>query len=628
MGIMANIRRLRPAFSALFGSLSFGAIRDYIWDDLRKDVIKLHDLSPVTRNLVLMGFALLFAMAGALAFNDVWRAEFPLVPMLTGVPGRGSLLPIALIPATLFLLSVAWSFMLAGALRARRSIRIGALLLYMVLAVSWTGINNPTIGLFGFLLGWGVLLAVPIFFVISRWTRSQPALEFSVLLLLVSATFAFTQLQAVGSWRESGTPIVFASINSTVLALSILTVPLLLFVGMDVAESAYRASGWVSGIAASRLPRRVLAAVLLGAFAWRLFEVGAETIAGSGAPAAYAGALGIPLIVGLVWWVVTRYEAGESSITVERTGEVAKKAALPLILAYLGVVGLSIALLFTAEVLGVTFGATSGGADRALKLGDQVLSRFSLWLVVVDALAVVAAYWVLRRGGRVLALYLGILGAGHFWIQVTDPGRFLEFLGWTGPEPVDFWWVVVFAITGLIWLLGGHLTPERMQGLLFVLVITALLRQAELIADPFSPFFGLAGAGIIALGIIWDSLTAGSWTNRDSAGLPRPSRIFLYLGYVLFSVAVINWVVAAHDLSQTSFFTGEAALRGLDIFGRPMLYAIFAITLALPPAESEEDDEPEDGSEDGSAATGTSELRSAGEAGSADQEPEVGRPGG
>jgi hypothetical protein len=31
-----------------------------------------------------------------------------------------------------------------------------------------------------------------------------------------------------------------------------------------------------------------------------------------------------------------------------------------------------------------------------------------------------------------------------------------------------------------------------------------------------------------------------------------------------------------------SRLTGEAALEGLQVYGRPMLYAIFAVTLAAP----------------------------------------------
>jgi hypothetical protein len=79
--------------------------------------------------------------------------------------------------------------------------------------------------------------------------------------------------------------------------------------------------------------------------------------------------------------------------------------------------------------------------------------------------------------------------------------------------------------------------------------------------------------------VVWDALTSGSWANVSSPGLSRTSRIFLYLGYVILTVTVINWALTTHDLSSLSQLTGNTALVGLDRFGRPMLYAIIAITL-------------------------------------------------
>src|SRR3712207_8653729 len=47
------------------------------------------------------------------------------------------------------------------------------------------------------------------------------------------------------------------------------------------------------------------------------------------------------------------------------------------------------------------------------------------------------------------------------WIQMTNPGRPLSFFGWSGLEPVDFWWVVIFGAVTVFWLARGRLTEER-----------------------------------------------------------------------------------------------------------------------------------------------------------------------
>ena len=158
---------------------------------------------------------------------------------------------------------------------------------------------------------------------------------------------------------------------------------------------------------------------------------------------------------------------------------------------------------------------------------------------------------------------------------------------------VNIWWVVILALVGLVWLIRGRLTAERVQRLLLLLLITALLQRMAFLEDPTSVVPGLTGVGIvIAFGIIWDVLTAGSWTNMGSAALPRLSRIFLYLGFVLFSVTVVNWSVATHNLYEVEALTGGTALNALDIFGKPLLYTIFAVTLALPAKPPPQDLDP------------------------------------
>jgi hypothetical protein len=142
--------------------------------------------------------------------------------------------------------------------------------------------------------------------------------------------------------------------------------------------------------------------------------------------------------------------------------------------------------------------------------------------------------------------------------------------------------VLLCLLLGAIWLVRGRLTDGRVAGLLLVLLTTALLRQTDFISNRFSPFFGSGGVWFIAFGLAWDALTIGAWANQSTQVLPRVSRVFLYLGYSLLTVTVVNWAVSVHDLTAISRLTGEAALDGLLVYGRPMLYAIFAMTLAAP----------------------------------------------
>jgi hypothetical protein len=357
---------------------------------------------------------------------------------------------------------------------------------------------------------------------------------------------------------------------------------------VDIAEFVHKTASWTSGLTDAWAGRRVLSALLFVLLGWRLVSVVMETAERVGKSsladqaAAYAGALVIPLSVGAVWLMVRRY--GGDTVTVETLLDVAKRVALPLIAIYLGFQGIEIVVLLVGGLLGLLFVRAGlggpGDPGGVLEWVDRLTNQDANWQTLIAAVAMVAALVLARRGRPTLALYLGIVGANALWISLTNPGRPLSFFAWSGLEPVDFWWVVIFSAVAGYWLVRGRLTEDRARLLLLLVVITLLMRQTGFIEDPFSPVLGFTGVGMIALGLVWDALTIGFWANEDSRGLPRASRIWLYLGYILFSIAVLNWSVASHDILQVDFFTGQAALGGFGLFGKPLIYAIFVVTLA------------------------------------------------
>lgn len=594
---MSRLRRVRitrtpPARDAAMslGRSTFGtfsdAMRKLVVDDLRPGVVHVGDLPRLTRTLAWLGFILVFAGVGMLFFNEPLREAFPLLPMLGGTTGRGELVPFVLIPVTIFILSVAWGFMLAGALHARLIVRLAVPLLYLVVAGVWTAGTATSIP--AALLSWSALLFVPVFFFLRRKAKAAPALEFGVFLVLISLTFGVSQIYAIQAWRASGVPGVLANVPTLLYTFDMLVIPLMLFIGVDIAEFVHKTASWTSGLTDAWAGRRVLYALLFLLLGWRLVSVVLETVerVGKSSPAdqaaAYAGALVIPLCVGAVWWLLRRHRG--DLVTVETLLDVAKRVALPLIAIYLGLQGVEIAVILIGGLIGLLFvGLGFGGPGDpggAMEIAGQLIAQDANWQTLLAAVAIVAALLLARRGRTTLALYLGILGANDLWIGLTNPGRPLGYFGWSGLEPVDFWWVVIFAAVAVYWLARARLTEDRARRLLLLVVITLLMRQTGFIEDPFSPVLGFTGVGMIALGLIWDALTIGFWANEDSPGLPRVSRIWLYLGYILFSIAVLNWSVASHDILQVDFFTGQAALGGFGIFGKPLIYAIFAVTLA------------------------------------------------
>jgi hypothetical protein len=611
-----NLSRLRPtrmtlmALLGLLWAVSFGALRDFVWADIRSGLIDLRGLSRATRALIWLGLLLILLMVGALLFNDVWRDLFPLIAQVNGIPGRGALLPVALLPLSLFMLSIAWAFLLTGALHTHWLARLGILIFYMlvtsirVVALVSTQLVN---GYFGDLSMWAcvvALLAVPVFFFVRRRSLAHPIVDFTVLLILIALIYIVSQSSGVASWHAFGIPVTLAEIEADIQFPSLVIMPLLLFFGVDVANFTRRAAGWVVDIVTLRMAQWATWIILIGAFLWRWVTLAQETAERfNAAPFSdvwpgYLGALGAPIIAGACLWLgqrmgqrmsqrmgqrighrtgagqspsaqasamgpqtsppAPRAEEPEDALTPEGLDGAVERLALPLI-----------ALYYVGSLL-VT-----------LILGQTVMDVGGL-LISVGSLGAALFFW--RRGKRAGAFYLAVFGALSIWRELLKPGAPLGILGVStgNMAQVDFWWMVTLTAVALIWLARKRLTPERGARLLLLILITALLRQTSFIESPFSPFLAFAGIGFIAFGIVWDVATKGFWTNRDTPGLPRISRLFLYLGYMLLTVTMINWALTSHNLETLGQFTGNVTDAGFGRFGKPFLYAIIATTLALP----------------------------------------------
>ena len=304
---MSRLRRVRITRSRYAVATSFGrsalatfseGMRKLVLADLQDGVVRTGDLPRLTRSLVWIGFLLLFVGVGMLFFNEPLREAFPLLPMIGGTTGRGELVPFTLIPLTIFILSVAWGFMLAGAIHARLVVRLAVLLLYVVVAGVWTASTSSNV--LAALVAWAALLFVPVFFLLRRRAKAAPALEFGVFLVCISLTFGISQLYAIQAWRISGIPGVLANVPTMIYTFDLLVIPLLLFIGVDIAEFVHRMASWTSGLTETWTSRRVLYVALFALLVWRLVSVLLQTADRIGRSslaeqaAAYAGAFVIP----------------------------------------------------------------------------------------------------------------------------------------------------------------------------------------------------------------------------------------------------------------------------------------------------------------------------------------------
>jgi hypothetical protein len=573
---------------------------DFVWADIRRGLVDLHGLSRPTQALVLFGFTLLGIMLLVLLASGFLRAAQPLIPLAAAWGGaRGEMLPQLLIPLTLFLVALAWSFLLAGALHCHPLLRLAVLLLYLVLffpylsdflameldffaLADWYALLRLLLALLG-------LASVLIFSVVRWWGTPRPAFEFAWLLSSVTLTLAMSGWQSQISWQLSGIPLGLTNLETAMLTFGQFILPFLILAGLNIADFTVRASNWTTAVFKQRLPVWTVYAALAGLLGWRLLHVGTESITRirlNGLPVEawqYAGALGEVLLVWGVAWLVWRWLWSDMqlSVTIDKLVDMVAGYAIPLILIFLApflTIFVLIPLLLPLQLLTVVGLTWLDGPINAGYALYTFLSASDMWPAWV-ALGAIAAAVIWRRRLRLAALYLLLFGTLFLWSWFTRPEQWLNIFYWRGPEPLDFWWLLLLAGLGLYWQWRGRLDHSRAGRLLLLTVMLTLLRQTQFIENPFSPFLAFAGIGFLAFAIGWDMVKIGAWANQSSAALPRLGRLLLYIGYVLLSVTVINWAAASHNLSNLDLFTGGYALLGLEGFGRPLLYALFPLLL-------------------------------------------------
>jgi hypothetical protein len=592
------------SFHALVNFLSrllstvVGGLREFVWSDLRSGFIDLRRLSRPVRAIIWLGFGLTILSLLLLTQTPALRALFPLYTSVTPVPGRGLHIPIMLFPLSLFLLSLAWTYVLTGARRCHWPIRWGVLLLYTLNVASWLAtllVSDPWAVAVGAFLFANVLIC---FF----WPdpgEQRVAFIFAINLIAVGGFYAVVQTPLVLQDQASGLPIGKTVLEGNLRSLATLAIPLLILIGLDIADFTVHASTWLSQAATALFARPflvLLTTLLIAWLAWQCIDWlrAQQALQGwSSLVWMLTGSFGLVLILWIIWGILARISK-PVAVGLDQLTSGASAIAAALVIAFLLPLLTTFLYLEIAQVLESVavqlqtgfYGnyprfvawATSFYAG-ASAFSSTMLTYLDHWQRFCALLAIVLALYLARKKHHASALYAVTAGINYLWVDATRPGHWLQRLGWSSSETVVLAWVVVVIIFVAIWLWKRQLSAHRLRHLLLITLILTLLRQTDLIASPLNPLFNLAGVGALAVGLSWDLLTAGSWANEHSAWLPQTSRIFLYLGYVLLTVMLVNWAVAAHDFTLLDRFTGEAALTGLALLGYPYLFVVIYLTL-------------------------------------------------
>lgn len=574
-GGVAWLRRTAGALHAVVDEL--------LVSELREGLVRLHGLPVGLRAAVRAGFALVVVAVLAILFSGTVRG----VGDLLDVPfssDPGMLVPSAAVPLVMLLFTVAWGLLLAGAVHAHAVLRV---VVWVVFACTTLSLDvAASLGTRSAVVPLVVVGAAAVALAAGRWLRTRPTLALLATMTLSAVHHLNVQAGLAELLVGTASPVPLQALAVQLGLLQLLILPLLVVLGLDFADFAFRASRLVIASTSAVVPGLLLGVLAAVFLAWSVWGAAAQVLShlaedGVAALGGYLGAGVVPLLGAAVWWLVHRRAGAQDA------DEVADEAGGVGWLVVGGLYGwqlLAVGVLLLLSGLGplVDAGVATELSARALDLLSQVEVLARWWVVVVEVVLGVVALRLARRGRRGVALFLGTLAAVGLWLDLLGAAPLAALRPLDGAESA--WWVAAATATAMVLAVrrvrGAQVGEPQVAVVVLVLAITVMARQIDLLDDPWSTVFVFGGVAAVAFGVLWDACTVGRWANEGSAWLPRPARVLCYLGYVLFGVAIISWAVTTQDAGLLDDLTGGISARGYDVVGRPLLVAVRVLLLA------------------------------------------------
>jgi hypothetical protein len=488
-----------------------------------------------------------------------------------------SLIPVASFVIATAFLTVAWSFLLAGALHAHRALRLPAFALFAWAFVVERDTVSGTTG--GTVAGVALMAAIAALTLASiardRGTdaaarRHLSARRLLPLLPLVGGLYltAWLSSQSTGDVENFTTAVADQLYN-----LQYLLIPVLILAGADFADW-----GSLLGERAGALLRRsrrlwpillatgaVAAAMLLDARRVLDADFGRELALGAGLVAA----------VGLLAWLLRPRQPGQAK--------------------------LSFAVLAAVVVLDATLGflveQRVSGSDS--EVSDHIYAISAVMWAAAAAVAVTVL--AVRRGrlpgwaalGGAFVVLVGVCNAlfGLDSVAAVFPSLHMS----ADSSPLDLDGVRAVAGVATLAVVVAAVLGQRRRDLrgLLTLVLAAdvgiqvlawvdlLFNRSAEVADRLTRGFSIWAAVVLMVALVLEILGSGeAITNRHDRGLPRQSRVLLYLGYVVLVAAAVLYFASLHDpasgaLRESSFDSETWVHQGVLFLGVPLVLTLF-----------------------------------------------------
>lgn len=554
------------------------ALRVFTVDSVRAGMVDVRPLPPGGKVLVGIGFVVTFLFLAATIFSDQIRSAMPLEPLsISSSPTRGLLVPGLAVPATICGLALAWSFVLAGALRMHRAARVIAYLSFLAFgsqslssgmtAAAQFSISDAQLFRTLTIASWATFAALGAALVVLPMLRLPRSVDFAIVAALVTL-YAMPGLIALARSAEMAVQVPIGradSISDALFLTTVLLVPFRMISGMEIVNVAHALSSASVQAVRRHVQRTPMLIVTLAILVARI-AFATHDLFITDAPE-WQQLLAAIIVIGGAYGLMLLYRNRRSD------------AAPPFLIIVLTIVAFTIVNMTLIPLMQVVvsallaYGIGTNSLALVAPLVDPSLAAlnqisdfygaYGLLLLAFGAAVAAVLRWRHRDSVSPFLAGLAWLGVCRWLTSSEQP---LAAFRWDIAH-LDF--VVLLGATGLLaWrCVQRSVDVDFLARVLGVAIFFAFLQQSNLLDNPLSGLSGLASVLILSVGLAWNVLTSGSrFLNAGSPSFPRLSRALVYFGYVMLTVCVTFWLVISHTASLQSLAV-SFAMTGFELFG-------------------------------------------------------------
>jgi hypothetical protein len=558
------ISRLRAGLRAIYDGV--------IEDPVRAGHIRIDDLDLAERQAALVGILAVGTLLISIVFNELWRRGA--LVYLASLSGHAYFVPAALLPFTVFALFLAWSALLWGAVNSSPRVLLAATVTFVLIDAPLgrpllSRLSTDTSVEVGPLLARVGYFAVPAVLVLYALTHLRPTLAKRVrpfvlgaLLLALAANFGGQLWSHATQLRNGISPSLPLLMHNTLSNAQDLLVPAVTIAGLALITFAYdvgEASAIATWTAVATMVRWALAALLAVKLWFQLIsQVGEWRSYISSSPLGVLTALvALGLFAAVAVWA-RRLEVSKEA------GEAAKERLI-----------YGTALLLAAPILAVLL---------VKSIADFVITQTSATGIAKWFSSLPITHWIPYENAALWAMALVV---GIFLLK-REPRKIFHREAGVGLLMIATWCLIFFSFqllnyelplretaldigltTGVLLytiLRWRAIDATRALGLIALLVFSWLVASKGDYVVIVGGLLPVSQGFLFVFGMISTLATDSGFTAGDTKYFPRSGRTLLWVGYLLLSLTIVNWLSATHS----SGITDQTIQKGLFFLGLPL----------------------------------------------------------